>query len=300
MQASVQPLIPTATAEKGLMAVYADLFKARLSSLVLLTTLVGFYLGSRGPVDLLLMCHTLVATALLASGAAALNQFLEREYDGWMHRTQDRPLPSGRLHPQTVLVVGCAAATIGLLYLACAVNLKTGLLGALSLFSYLFLYTPLKRRTWMNTLVGALPGALPPLMGWTAARGDLSGGGLALFAIQALWQVPHFLAIAWIYRDEYARAGFKMLPAFDPDGRRTARQALSYTLVLLIVGVCPFLLKLAGPVYLVCAVVLGFSFIWFAVQFRRELNLPRARQLFYLSLIYLPLLMTAMVLDKVK
>jgi protoheme IX farnesyltransferase len=282
------------------MAVYADLFKARLSSLVLLTTLVGFYLGSRGPVDLLLMCHTLVATALLASGASALNQFLEREYDGWMHRTQDRPLPSGRLHPQTVLVVGCATATIGLLYLACAVNLKTGLLGALSLFSYLFLYTPLKRRTWMNTLVGALPGALPPLMGWTAARGDLSGGGLALFAIQALWQVPHFLAIAWIYRDEYARAGFKMLPAFDPDGRRTARQALSYTLVLLIVGVCPFLLKLAGPVYLVCAVVLGFSFIWFAVQFRRELNLLRARQLFYLSLIYLPLLMTAMVLDKVK
>jgi len=233
-------------------------------------------------------------------GAAALNQLLEREYDARMHRTQDRPLPSGRLQPQTVLMVGCTAAVIGLVYLLRAVNLTTGLLGALSVLSYLFVYTPLKRVTWVNTLVGAVPGALPPLMGWTAARGALSSEGLALFAIQALWQVPHFMAIAWIYRDEYARAGFKMLPGVDPLGRRTGRQAVGYTLALLVAGLCPFLLKLAGPFYLVSALVLGLSFVWFALQFRRELTLPRARQLFYLSLIYLPLLLTAMVLDKLK
>ena len=219
MQATVQPLTQAGTAEKSWLIVYADLFKARLTSLVLLTTLVGFYLGSRGPVDFVLMCHALVGTALLASGAAALNQLLEREYDARMRRTQDRPLPSGRLQPQTVLLVGCTAAAIGLAYLVRAVNLTTGLLGALSLLSYLFLYTPLKRRTWVNTLVGAVPGALPPLMGWTAARGAWSSEGLALFAIQACWQVPHFMAIAWIYRDEYAGAGFQMLPVVDPQGR---------------------------------------------------------------------------------
>ena len=144
-----------------------------------------------------------------------------------MRRTQDRPLPSGRLQPQTVLMVGCASATVGLVYLAQAVNLTTSLVGAVSLVCYLFVYTPLKRVTWLNTLVGAVPGALPPLMGWTAARGELSSEGLALFAIQACWQLPHFMAIAWIYRDEYARAGFKMLPVVDPQGRRTARQAVS-------------------------------------------------------------------------
>ena len=200
------------------LAVYADLFKARLTSLVLLTTLVGFYLGFRGPVDFALMFRLLLGTAFLASGAAALNQLLEREYDAKMRRTQDRPLPSGRLQPQTVLMVGCASALVGLLYLAQAVNLTTSLVGATSLVCYLFVYTPLKRVTWLNTLVGAVPGALPPLMGWTAARGELSSEGLALFAIQAFWQLPHFMAIAWIYREEYARAGFQ-----DAAGRGSRR-----------------------------------------------------------------------------
>jgi len=296
----IQSLGRAEPTDKSWLAVYADLFKARLTVLVLLTTAVGFYLGSRGPVDFLLMLHALVGTALVASGAAALNQLVEREYDSRMRRTQERPLPSGRLQPQTVLTVGSVVAVIGLVYLARAVNLTTSLIGAFSLVSYLFVYTPLKRVTWTNTLVGAVPGALPPLMGWTAARGALSGEGLALFAIQAFWQVPHFMAIAWIYRDEYARAGFKMLPVVDPQGRRTGRQAVGYTVVLLVAGLCPFLLKLAGPVYLVCALCLGLSFVWFAWQFSRELALSRARQLFYLSLIHLPVLMTVMVLDKVR
>ena len=294
------PLTQTIPAEKSWLAVYADLFKARLTSLVLLTTLVGFYLGFRGPVDFVLMFHLLLGTALLASGAAALNQLLEREYDAKMRRTQDRPLPSGRLQPSTVLMVGCASALVGLLYLAQAVNLTTSLVGGTSLVCYLFVYTPLKRMTWLNTLVGAVPGALPPLMGWTAARGELSGEGLALFAIQAFWQLPHFMAIAWIYREEYARAGFKMLPVVDPDGRRTGHQAVSYTLALLVVSLCPYLFNLTGPIYLGGALVLGLAFVWFAFQFARDRTVARARQLFYASLLYLPLLLVVMVLDKVK
>jgi protoheme IX farnesyltransferase len=298
--AAVSELTPTTAIAKGWLAVYADLFKARLTSLVLLTTMVGFYVGFRGPVDYGLLCRTLLGTALLAGGAAALNQLLEREYDGKMRRTQDRPLPSGRLQPQTVMMVGCGTAAIGLICLMLSVNLTTGLVGALSLVCYLFVYTPLKRVTWLNTLAGAIPGALPPLMGWTAARGGLSSEGLALFAIQACWQVPHFMAIAWIYREEYARAGFKMLPVLDPEGRRTGRQALGFALTLLLVSVFPFLFHLAGPIYLVSALVFGLLFIWFAFQFVRDSSVARARQLFYASLLYLPLLLAVMVLDKIK
>jgi protoheme IX farnesyltransferase len=297
---AIDEVTPTASADRGWLAVYADLFKARLTSLVLLTTMVGFYVGFRGPADYGLLCRTLLGTALLAGGAAALNQLLEREYDARMRRTQDRPLPSGRLQPQTVLMVGCVAALLGVVYLARGVNLTTSLVGTLSLVCYLFVYTPLKRVTWLNTLVGAVPGALPPLMGWTAARGELSSEGLALFAIQACWQVPHFMAIAWIYREEYARAGFKMLPVIDPQGRRTGRQALGYALALLLVSFCPFMFHLAGSIYLVSALVLGLIFVWFAFQFARDAAVARARQLFYASLIYLPLLLAVMVLDKIK
>jgi heme o synthase len=297
---TAQPLSQTAPAEKPWLAVYADLFKARLTCLVLLTTLVGFYLGFRGPVDFVLMFRLLLGTALLAGGAAALNQLLERGYDAKMRRTQDRPLPSGRLQPQTVLMVGCASALVGLLYLAQAVNFTTSLVGALSLVCYLFVYTPLKRVTWLNTLAGAVPGALPPLMGWTAARGELSSEGLALFAIQAFWQLPHFMAIAWIYREEYARAGFKMLPVVDPEGRRTGRQAVGHTLALLVVSLCPFLFNLTGAIYLAGALILGLAFLWLAIRFSCDRTVARARQLFYLSLVYLPLLLALMVLDKVK
>jgi protoheme IX farnesyltransferase len=300
MKATATVLSEGIPAEKGWVAVYADLLKARLTTLVLLTTLVGFYLGCRGPVNYWLMLHTLLGTALVASGAAALNQLIEREHDGKMRRTRGRPLPSGRLQPPTVMAFGGACACAGLLYLALAVNLTTSVTGAVSLLSYLFIYTPLKRVTWLNTAVGAVPGALPPLMGWTAARGQLSAEGWALFAILAFWQLPHFFAIAWIYRDEYAKAGFKMLPVIDPGGKRTGRQAFSHTLGLLPISLFPFLFKLTGPVYLVGAIVLGLVFLWFAFQFARHMTETRARQLFYVSICYLPLLLTMMVLDKIN
>ena len=285
---------------KSWFAVYADLFKARLTLLVLLTTAVGFYVGFRGPLNYLLMLHTLLGTALMASGASALNQLLEREYDGKMRRTQDRPLPSGRLQPMSVLWLGCILGLGGLLYLAFAVNLTTALIGAVSLLSYLFLYTPLKRITWLNTAVGAVPGGLPPLMGWTAARGHLTAEGWALFAILVFWQLPHFFAIAWIYRDQYAKAGFKMLPVIDPAGHRTGRQAAWHTLGLIPISLFPFLFKLAGPIYLFGALTLGLTFLWFAVQFARHLTVARARQLFFASILYLPLLLGLLILDKVK
>jgi heme o synthase len=294
------PLAKTPVAEKSLPAVLGELFKMRLTTLVLLTTLVGFYLGSRPPVSWVLMFNTLFGTALLASGAAALNQLFEREHDAKMRRTQDRPLPSGRLTPDTVLMIGGACGVLGLLYLALTVNLITAGLGALTIGSYLFVYTPLKRITTLNTVIGAIPGALPPLMGWTAARGEISSEGWSLFAVLCFWQLPHFLAIAWMYREQYAQAGFVMLPVVDPTGERTGRQALSHTLGLLPVSLCPFLFKMVGPVYLAGAVVLGIAFLWCAFQFSRQLTLQRARRLFFASIIYLPSLLALMVLDKIS
>jgi protoheme IX farnesyltransferase len=281
-------------------SVWADLFKARLTTLVILTTAVGFYAGWRGAMDWALLLHTVIATALVASGASALNQLVEREHDAKMRRTENRPLPSGRLSAETVLILGGALSAIGLLYLAIAVNLLTALLGAITLVSYVWVYTPLKRVTTLNTAIGAIPGALPPLMGWTAATDEVSKGGWALFAILFFWQLPHFLAIAWIYRDDYRRGGFAMLPVVDPDGRRTGMQALSHTLGLLPVSLSPFVLGLAGPIYLAAALVLGVVFVMAASKFARALTLSSARKLFFVSIIYLPFLLMALALDKVK
>ena len=285
---------------RGWTGVFSDLVKARLTTLVLLTTAVGFYLGWHGPMNWALLLNTLAGTALVAAGASALNQWLERDFDAKMLRTQNRPLPSGRLQPTTVAVFGGVTSVAGLIYLALAVNLLTSVLGAVTLISYVFIYTPLKRVTWLNTAIGAIPGALPPLMGWTAARNELSGEGWALFAILAFWQLPHFFAIAWIYRDEYAKAGFVMLPNVDSDGKYTGQQTVSNALALLIVSLCPFLLKMTGAIYLAGAIVLGAAFLLYAVKFSRQLTLSRARQLFLVSIIYLPLLLTLMVFDKVK
>ncbi len=287
-------------ATKSWLAVFADLVKARLTTLVLLTTLVGFYLGWRGPMNYLLLFHTLLATALVAAGASALNQWIEKDYDAKMPRTQDRPLPSGRMQPVSAMLFGGVASVCGLVYLAFAVNLLTSVLGSVTLVSYLFVYTPLKRVTWINTLVGAIPGALPPLMGWTAARNQLSGEGWALFAILAFWQLPHFFAIAWLYRDEYAKAGFVMLPHVDPDGSRTAQQSISNTLALLLVSLFPYLWQISGRGYLVVALALGLAFLMLAIRFSRQLTRSSARQFFLASILYLPLLLTALVLDKMK
>lgn len=303
MKVSAPIVAEAASVERGWLSwagILSELIKARLTALVLLTTLVGFYVGASGPVDYWLMLNTVMGTGLLASGAAALNQWLEREHDARMPRTESRPLPSGRMQPGTVLVFGGLCSVAGLIHLATCVNLLTSVLGAITLVSYLFIYTPLKRVTSLNTIIGAIPGALPPLMGWTAARDEISGGGWSLFAILFFWQLPHFLAIAWLYREEYAKAGYAMLPVEDPDGWRTGQQAVSHTLGLLPISLCPFVFKLAGVFYLVGAILLSAGFLWFAVRFARHLTRSHARQLFFTSIIYLPLLLALMVVDKVR
>lgn len=300
MKATAPALNAALVPDKSRFAILSDLFKARLTFLVLLTTLVGFYAGWRQEMNYLLMCHTLLGTALVACGAAALNQWLEREHDARMRRTMERPLPSGRMQPDTVLILGGVSSVAGLIYLALAVNLLTSLLGAFTLVSYLFIYTPLKRVTWLNTAIGAVPGALPPLMGWTAARGEITTEGWSLFAILFFWQIPHFLAIAWMYREDYARAGYVMLPSVDADGSRTGRQAVSHTLGLLFVSLCPAVFGLAGTVYFLGALALGIVFLAAAIQFSRGLTVPLARRLFFISILYLPLLLGLMVMDKIR
>ena len=301
MKVTAQPFVGPAIVEKSSwFSVFSDLVKARLTFLVLLTTLVGFYVGSAGSLELPLMFATLTGTALLACGAAALNQLVEKEYDAKMRRTETRPLPSGKLQPDSVLLFGAGCSIAGLIYLALAVNLLTSFLGALTLVSYLFVYTPLKRKTWLNTAVGAIPGALPPLMGWTAARNEVDPAGWSLFAILFFWQIPHFLAIAWIYREDYAQAGFVMLPTVDPEGFRTGRQAVSHTFGLLFMSLLPVVFGLAGIVYFTGALLLGGFFLLCAFQFSHTLTLARARRLFFASIIYLPLLLLLMVLDKIK
>jgi heme o synthase len=286
--------------KSGLWSVLMDLTKVRLTALVLITTLVGFYVGQRGEIELIRLLHTILGTALVAGGASALNQLLEKDYDALMKRTRSRPLPSGRLQPEAALIFGGVSASLGLVYLAVLVNPLTSFLGAVSLVIYVFIYTPLKRVTPLNTLIGAIPGALPPLMGWTAARGEVTAHGWSLFAILFFWQLPHFLAIAWLYREEYERAGFAMLSVSDPDGFRTGQYAVCHTLGLLPISLCPFLFHLAGPVYVAGALLLGLIFFGYAIQFARKLTRSDARKLFYVSLLYLPVLLGLMVFDKVR
>ena len=287
-------------ASRGVLSIIADLVKARLTGLVLLTTLVGFYLGNTETGNFGLLFAVMLGTGLLASGAAALNQYMERDYDKLMPRTQDRPIPAGHLSADTTLVFGGLLSIFGLIQLAVFVNFLTSVLGAATLSLYLFVYTPLKRVTSLNTIVGAVPGALPPLMGWTAARGSVDIAGWSLFAILFFWQLPHFLAIAWMYRDEYGRAGYVMLPNVDPTGTRTGRQALSHTLGLLPISLCPAFLGVSGGTYLIGATLMTLVFVACAAAFAFDLNRSNARRLFFCSIIYLPLLLGLMVFDKVS
>lgn len=300
MKGTAQTLSPAAAAERSWLAVYADLVKARLSFLVLLTTSVGFYLGSPGAVDFYLMFHLLTGTAMIAAGAAALNQLIERDLDARMRRTCGRPLPSGKLQPETVLLFGTGCAAVGLVYLAVLVNARTCIIGAVTLATYIFVYTPLKRVTWLNTIVGAIPGGLPPLMGWVAARDAINLEGGSLFAVQFLWQIPHFLAIAWLYREDYAQAGFRMLSVNDRTGRKTGLWAVGTAVVLLGVSLLPTVLGLASVTYFVCALALGLLFAGAAAQFALTLTMRSSRQLFWASILYLPLLLGVLVLDKIK
>ncbi len=290
--------VAAAPANGSVAAVWSELFKARLTALVVLTTTLGFYFGAREGMGGLLFWETLVATAMLASGAAALNQYIERDADALMTRTRTRPLPSGRIAPGTALQVGVALSIIGMLWLTFRVNPLTGLLGTLTLGSYLFVYTPLKRITTLNTLVGAVPGALPPLMGWTAATGELGAGGWALFTILFFWQLPHFMAIAWMYRDDYARGGFRMLPVVDPGGRRTGVTAVRHTVALMAFSLAPVALGLSGRWYAGVALVLGVAFLACAVVFAARLTRESARRLFLVSIVYLPVLLSVLVADR--
>ena len=275
---------------------YLELTKPNVTWLILMSTGVGYYLGSAHPLgSLLFLFHVLLGTALVASGTAALNQWMEREADGKMRRTQNRPLPAGRLDPARAFWFGIVLSVAGIGYLALAVNALTGLLGAFTCTSYLLCYTPLKSRTPLSTLVGAFPGAMPILMGFAAGRGTLTLEGWVLYAILFLWQFPHFLSIATLYREDYERGGILMLPVVEPDGTSTRRQIVCYTVALLVVSVIPTLLGISGSIYFCGALALGLAFLYFGIGMRTRLQ---ARRLLQASVFYLPLVYSLMVLDK--
>ena len=271
-----------------------ELSKARLSLLVLLTTLVGFLLGWRGPMDYTILSATLLGTALSAAGASALNQWIERDLDALMRRTADRPLPAGRMHPSDALMFGLLCCGSGVALLALLVNPLTAWLSLITIAVYAAIYTPMKKWSELNTLLGAVPGALPPLLGWTAATGQAGLEGWILFLILWFWQMPHFLAIAWLYRDQYAAAGFRMISARDPEGWATGWQALIYSTALLAISLLPGIYGFASPYYFFAALALGAAMIFLSVDFLRLRNEGSARRLFFASIIYLPLLLGAL------
>ncbi|MBI4460138.1 MAG: protoheme IX farnesyltransferase, partial [Acidobacteria bacterium] len=274
------------------------LTKPRVTSLILMSTLVGFYMGSSSPFPFLLLLHTLIGTALVASGTAALNQYWEREADGKMLRTRNRPLPAGRMRPWKALWFGIFLSLAGVFYLAWQANLLTSLLAAVTLGSYLFLYTPLKSRTPLCTLVGAFPGAFPPLIGWVAARGEITPEAGVLYLMLFLWQFPHFLAIAWLYREDYERGGIVMLPVVEPEGKSTGRQILFYSAALLPLSLVPSLMGLTGWIYFCGALVLGMWFLWAGFMAARAKSKIQARRLLQTTVIYLPLVYGLMMINR--
>jgi len=278
---------------------FAELVKARLSLLTVATAMAGFALGLDGAWNFLLLAATLTGTALSAAGAAALNQWWEREHDGRMKRTRGRPLPAGRMTAADALLVGGVLSASGVLCLALFTNPLAAALAATTIIFYVLIYTPLKRVTSLNTIIGAVPGALPPLIGWAAARGTINAEALTLFAILFLWQMPHFLAIAWIYREDYAQAGFKMLGEGDESGVVTGRQAVIYALALLVVSLLPAVFFGHGAVYFFGALTLGTVFAGLAANFAVSGgSVVAARWLFLGSIAYLPLLLGLMVLAR--
>lgn len=277
---------------------YLELAKPRLTALAVLTTLAGFFMASSGAWNWGAFLSAFAGSALVGAGAAALNQVMERDLDAKMERTMDRPLPSGRLSTESGLAFGVACSAAGLFLLAAGANPLAGALGALTLITYLFIYTPLKTRSALCTLAGAVPGALPPLIGWAAAAGRLELGAWLLFSILFLWQLPHFLALAWKYKADYARAGFKMLPVLDPDGGITFRQMVLYTLALLPVSILPTALGLAGGVYFFVALAAGLAFLGFGLATAALRSDGAATRLFFCSIVYLPCILATLTLEK--
>lgn len=277
---------------------YVDLTKPRITFLIVLTAAAGFCLGAKGSLDYLRFTHAMLGIALLSSGIATLNQYMERELDGLMRRTLSRPLPSGKLAPLEALVFGAGLTLIAEVYLALLVNPLTAMFGLTVIAGYLFMYTPLKTKTTLSTVVGAFPGAMPPLMGWTAASNEVTMGAWVLFAILFLWQFPHFLAIAWMYREDYGRAGIRMLPVVEPEGRVTGQQIVAYTVMLLPVSLLPTLIGISGRVYFYGAIVLGSLFLLSSISAALSKSRQQARRLLLASVLYLPLLFGLMVLNQ--
>ena len=298
MPAEIDPAIP-AQPRRHSLTDFAELVKARLTLLVLLTTAVGYYLAAEGAVNRLGLFHAVFGTALAAAGAAALNQWWERRLDALMHRTRMRPIPAGRMPPREALILGCVLSIGGVAYLVVTCNWLSALLAAATILIYIFAYTPLKRVSTFNTLVGAIPGALPPVVGWAAASGRVDIGAWSLFAILFFWQLPHFFAIAWMYREDYARAGFEMISKDDNTGARSASQSVLFCILLLLISGIPQFLGLVSAVYLLVELILNGLFIFVAMRFLRTQQASDARRLFLTSIVYLPLLLGALVLTKV-
>jgi heme o synthase len=285
------------TATRSRSADFVTLTKPRLNSLVLITSVVAYYLGGGQEWPWPRLLHTLFGTALVAAGASALNQLWERDTDRLMRRTRLRPLPDGRMHPQDAFWFGIAISAVGIADLTLGVSPLTAAVAAVTLASYVLVYTPLKLRTSLSTIVGAIPGALPAVIGWTAATNTLSVGGWVLFGIVFLWQMPHFLAIAWMFRDDYARANIPLLPVLQPDGRTTGNQTVLYTAGLIPVSLLPVAVGLASPYYLVGAIVLAAILMVLSLEFAATRSIPAARRLFFGTILYLPLLWIVLLVD---
>ncbi len=289
---------PAVTGARTRLAAFIELTKPRIAILLVLTSAAGFYLGSTGGFDYVLFANSMISITLLAFGVATLNQYWERDLDKLMTRTATRPLPRSKVTPTEALVFGILQCVIAEAYLFLLVNPLTAFLGLLVIVGYVLVYTPLKTRTSVSTAIGAIPGALPPLMGWTAAANDITLGAWALFVMQFLWQFPHFMAIAWMYREEYAKAGILMLPVVEPSGRLTMRQIVMFTIMLVPVSLAPFFFGISGPIFLAAASVLGILFLIVSIQAARSKTNEMAKRLLLASVIYLPLLFIFMVADK--
>jgi protoheme IX farnesyltransferase len=279
---------------------YIELTKPRITWLILMSTGIGYYFGHQGAWSFWAVFHTLLGTGLIASGTAALNQWYEREADVKMRRTQGRPIPSGRITPVRAFWFGMALEVLGSLELWLGLNALTSLLGITTILLYLCAYTPLKQKTWWSTTVGAIPGAIPPLIGYAAASGTLRADAWVLFAILFIWQFPHFYAIAWMYREDYSRAGIRMLPVLEPDGVSTSRQILLYSALLIPISLLPHWLGMSGSIYLVGALAMGLMFLYSGIRVSFDRTKVRARRVLLASVIYLPVLYGLMVLDPAR
>lgn len=279
------------------LAAYVELTKPRIALMLVLTSAAGFYLGAAKGFDVMLFVNSMIGIALLAFGVATLNQVWERKTDALMERTARRPLPTNRLSTTEALAFGISLCFVAEIYLAFLVNGLTAMLGLIVIVGYVLLYTPLKTRTSASTAIGAIPGAMPPLMGWTASANEISLGAWALFALLFLWQFPHFLAIAWMYKEQYAKAGILMLPVIEPEGKITARQIVIFTVILLPVSLAPYFLNFAGLIYLVGASLLGLWFLAASIKTARAKTVEQSRKLLLVSVLYLPLIFALMVFN---